>query len=129
MIRWRQILLRLALLSLLPPLALVCCAVGEDLPSVLADSSAEVSTQVLDRNGQAIRELRSKDGKFSSRVALTELLLGLDRDITLILIEHDMDLALRLVEGVTVLDNGRLVKRDASGDTATVHVGLAYKLF
>jgi len=73
MIRWGQILLRLALLSLLPPLALVCCAVSEDLPSVLADSSAEVSTQVLDRNGQAIRELRSKDGKFSSRVALAEL--------------------------------------------------------
>ena len=32
------------------------------------------------------------------RVALTELLLGLDRSITLILIEHDMDVALRVAE-------------------------------
>ena len=32
------------------------------------------------------------------RVALTDLLLGLDRSITLILIEHDMDVALRVAE-------------------------------
>ncbi|HEX2671733.1 MAG TPA: transglycosylase domain-containing protein, partial [Polyangiaceae bacterium] len=73
MTRRGRILLGLALLSLLPPLALVWCAAGEDLPSALADSSAAVSTQVMDRDGQAIRELRSKDGKLSSRVALTEL--------------------------------------------------------
>jgi hypothetical protein len=30
---------------------------------------------------------------------------------------------------LTVLDNARLVERDTSGDTAIVHVGLAYKLF
>ena len=32
------------------------------------------------------------------RVALTDLLLALDRAITLILIEHDMDVALRVAE-------------------------------
>ena len=30
---------------------------------------------------------------------------------------------------LTVLDNGRLVQRDASGDTTIVHVGLAYRIF
>jgi penicillin-binding protein 1C len=73
MTRRVRILLGLALLSLLPPLALVVCAAREDLPSPLADSTAEVSTQVMDRDGQAIRELRSKDGKLSSRLALAEL--------------------------------------------------------
>ncbi len=61
------------LLALLPPLLLALCAAREDLPSALADSSAEVSTQVVDRAGQSIRELRSKDGKLSSRVTLAEL--------------------------------------------------------
>ena len=73
MTRRGQILLGLAALSLLPALALVLCAASEDLPRALADASVEVSTQVVDRDGQAIRELRSKDGKLSSRVALAEL--------------------------------------------------------
>jgi branched-chain amino acid transport system ATP-binding protein len=43
------------------------------------------------------------------RQLLTELLLGLDRDITLILIEHDMDVALRVAEYVTMMHNGRVI--------------------
>ena len=43
------------------------------------------------------------------RVALTELLLGLDRDITLILIEHDMDVALGVAERVTMMHDGRVI--------------------
>jgi branched-chain amino acid transport system ATP-binding protein len=43
------------------------------------------------------------------RVLLTELLLALDRDITLILIEHDMDVALRVAEYVTMLHQGEKV--------------------
>ena len=43
------------------------------------------------------------------RQLLTELLLGLDREITLILIEHDMDVALRVAEYVTMMHNGRVV--------------------
>ena len=43
------------------------------------------------------------------RVLLTELLLGLDREITLILIEHDMDVALRVAERVTMMHDGRVI--------------------
>src|SRR4029077_8906166 len=40
------------------------------------------------------------------RVALTELLLSLDPEITLILIEHDMDVALRVAQTVTMMHDG-----------------------
>jgi branched-chain amino acid transport system ATP-binding protein len=43
------------------------------------------------------------------RVALTDLLLALDRSITLILIEHDMDVALRVAEHVTMMHDGRKI--------------------
>ena len=43
------------------------------------------------------------------RAALTELLLGLDRAITLILIEHDMDIALTVAEKVTMMHDGRVI--------------------
>jgi branched-chain amino acid transport system ATP-binding protein len=43
------------------------------------------------------------------RQLLTELLLALDRDITLLLIEHDMDVALRVAESVTVMHDGRVI--------------------
>ena len=43
------------------------------------------------------------------RVALTELLLGLDPAITLILIEHDMDVALTVAERVTMMHDGRVI--------------------
>ena len=43
------------------------------------------------------------------RQLLTELLLGLDRDITLILIEHDMDIALSVAERVTMMHDGEVV--------------------
>ncbi|MBD0291760.1 MAG: ATP-binding cassette domain-containing protein, partial [Thermoleophilia bacterium] len=43
------------------------------------------------------------------RIALTELLLGLDRAITLIIIEHDMDVALRVAERVTMMHEGRVI--------------------
>ena len=43
------------------------------------------------------------------RQLLTELLLGLDREITLILIEHDMDIALRVAERVTMMHDGRVI--------------------
>jgi branched-chain amino acid transport system ATP-binding protein len=43
------------------------------------------------------------------RTLLTELLLGLDREITLLLIEHDMDVALRVAERVTMMHDGRVI--------------------
>jgi len=43
------------------------------------------------------------------RTLLTDLLLALDREITLILIEHDMDVALRVAERVTMMHEGRVI--------------------
>ncbi len=43
------------------------------------------------------------------RTVLTELLLSLDREITLVLIEHDMDIALRVAEQVTMMHDGRVI--------------------
>jgi branched-chain amino acid transport system ATP-binding protein len=43
------------------------------------------------------------------RIALTDLLLALDPAITLIIIEHDMDVALRVAKRVTMMHDGRVV--------------------
>jgi branched-chain amino acid transport system ATP-binding protein len=45
----------------------------------------------------------------AERVNLTELLLQLDPEITLILIEHDMDVALRVSRWVTMMHDGRVI--------------------
>ncbi len=43
------------------------------------------------------------------RVALIDLLLELDKAVTLILIEHDMDVALRVAETVTMMHDGEKI--------------------
>ena len=45
----------------------------------------------------------------AERVRLTELLLELDPEITLVLIEHDMDVALGVAEWVTMMHNGTVL--------------------
>jgi branched-chain amino acid transport system ATP-binding protein len=45
----------------------------------------------------------------AERVRLTDTLLQLDPSITLILIEHDMDVALRTAEWVTMMHDGRVI--------------------
>ena len=45
----------------------------------------------------------------AERVKLTELLLQRDPAITLILIEHDMDVALRVAEWVTMMHDGKVI--------------------
>jgi branched-chain amino acid transport system ATP-binding protein len=50
------------------------------------------------------------------RVALIELLLKLDPAITLILIEHDMDVALRVAERVTMMHEGRVIVEGTPGE-------------
>jgi branched-chain amino acid transport system ATP-binding protein len=40
---------------------------------------------------------------------MAELVHGLPPELTLVIIEHDMDLVLELVERVTCLHNGRIV--------------------
>ena len=45
----------------------------------------------------------------TERQTLTGLLLALDPEITLLLIEHDMDVALRVAQRVTIMHDGRIV--------------------
>jgi branched-chain amino acid transport system ATP-binding protein len=50
------------------------------------------------------------------RQLLTDILLGLDRSITLILIEHDMDIALNVAERVTMMHDGRVIVEGTPDD-------------
>ncbi len=50
------------------------------------------------------------------RQLLTDLLLALDREITLLLIEHDMDVALHVAERVTMMHDGRVVVEGTPGE-------------
>jgi branched-chain amino acid transport system ATP-binding protein len=45
----------------------------------------------------------------AERHTLIDLLLGLPSDVTLLLIEHDMDVALRVAHSVTMMHEGRVV--------------------
>jgi branched-chain amino acid transport system ATP-binding protein len=47
------------------------------------------------------------------RQLVTDLLLALERDITLVLIEHDMDVALRVAGRVTIMHDGAVVMEGA----------------
>ena len=65
------------------------------------------------------------------RQLLTELLLGLDRRITLILIEHDMDIALTVAERVTMMHDGRVIvegtpERSVRTRPCTIYLGRGY---
>jgi branched-chain amino acid transport system ATP-binding protein len=58
------------------------------------------------------------------RQRLTQLLVGLDPGITLILIEHDMDVALRVAEWVTMMHDGRVIAEGTPAEiraNETVH--------
>jgi len=60
----------------------------------------------------------------AERVRLTETLLVLDPEITLILIEHDMDVALRVAEWVTMMHDGHVIVEGTPAEiraNATVH--------
>jgi branched-chain amino acid transport system ATP-binding protein len=50
------------------------------------------------------------------RRLLTELLLALDREITLVLIEHDMDIALVVAEQVTMMHDGQVIVEGTPDD-------------
>jgi branched-chain amino acid transport system ATP-binding protein len=60
----------------------------------------------------------------AERVTLTELLLGLPADVTLLVIEHDMDVALRVASYVTMMHDGRVIVEGTPADiraNETVH--------
>jgi branched-chain amino acid transport system ATP-binding protein len=48
----------------------------------------------------------------AERTFLADIIRALPRDLTVVLIEHDMDLALALVDYVTVMQNGRIIVED-----------------
>jgi branched-chain amino acid transport system ATP-binding protein len=51
------------------------------------------------------------------RLGMRALIESIPRDITLMMIEHDMDTALEIAETVTVMHHGRVV---AEGDRASI---------
>jgi len=50
------------------------------------------------------------------RQLLTDLLRSLERDVTVILIEHDMDVALAVAERVTMMHQGRIILEGTPGE-------------
>ncbi len=64
-------------------------------------SATEPSLMMLDEPASGLSR--------GEREKLTELLLGLDPDVTLILIEHDMDVALTVAQKVTMMYEGEKV--------------------
>ena len=58
------------------------------------------------------------------RGLLTDMLLALDEEITLVLIEHDMDIALTVAERVTMMHDGRVIAEGTPAEiraNETVH--------
>ncbi|MFC0384415.1 ABC transporter ATP-binding protein [Muricoccus vinaceus] len=55
----------------------------------------------------------------SERVIVSDIIRSLPRTMTVVLIEHDMDLVLSLVDWVTCLNNGRLLVEAAPDDIRT----------
>ena len=55
----------------------------------------------------------------AERVVVVDIIASLSRDLTVMLIEHDMDLVLNLVDWVTCLNNGQLLVEAAPADIRT----------
>jgi branched-chain amino acid transport system ATP-binding protein len=55
----------------------------------------------------------------SERGVVVEIIGALSRDFTVMLIEHDMDLVLNLVDSVTCLNNGQLLVEAKPADIRT----------
>jgi len=59
---------------------------------------------------------------------ITELIAGLDRTLTIVIVEHDMDVVFRLADRVSVLHEGRVIAdgtaADVRGDTRVNEVYL-----
>jgi branched-chain amino acid transport system ATP-binding protein len=57
----------------------------------------------------------------SERVLLTKLILSLDPTMTVLIIEHDMDVALQIAQFVTVMHNGRIVTNGTPDEILANH--------
>ena len=68
----------------------------------------------------------------SERVILTELIKELPRDVTLVLIEHDMEIVLDLADQITVLHHGSVISEGtpseirANQEVQNVYLGSSY---
>jgi branched-chain amino acid transport system ATP-binding protein len=66
----------------------------------------------------------------AERTTMAELIRGLPRDLTILIIEHDMDLALGLAERVTCLHYGKVIADDcpegiaANGEVQDCYLGV-----
>jgi len=69
----------------------------------------------------------------SERVTLAELIKGLPREVTLILIEHDMEIVLDLADQITVLHHGSMISEGtpneirANQEVQRVYLGSSYE--
>jgi len=69
----------------------------------------------------------------AERVIVTDIIRSLPAEITIVLIEHDMDLVLSLVDWVTCLNNGRFLAEGApaeirgNADIQDVYLGKAHR--
>jgi len=52
----------------------------------------------------------------AERLMVAEIIRSLPQDLTMVLIEHDMELVLNLVDWVTCLNNGRLLAEGSPED-------------
>jgi branched-chain amino acid transport system ATP-binding protein len=88
---------------------------GEQLPTLVRDLShgeqrqLEVGLALAGKPRIMMLDVPAAGLSRAERGKLTELLLGLDRSITLLLIEHDMDVALTVAEYVTMMHDGRVI--------------------
>jgi branched-chain amino acid transport system ATP-binding protein len=55
----------------------------------------------------------------SERAHISRMIAALPRELTVLMIEHDMDVALGLADRVTVLHRGRVIMEGAPGDVQT----------
>ena len=53
------------------------------------------------------------------RAALRSLILAIPREVTLVMIEHDMDTALDLADTITVLHYGRVIVEGSRADVVS----------
>ncbi len=58
----------------------------------------------------------------AERELLTGLLLGLDAAMTILLVEHDMDVAFRVARQVTVMHEGRVIAQGTPGEVSADEV-------
>ena len=55
----------------------------------------------------------------AERVIVSDIIRNLPRDLTMVLIEHDMELVLKLVDYVTCLNNGQMLAEGSPDSIST----------